>query len=334
MKLRGAAVPELGTLERQTAHLARLVDDLLDVSRITQGKIELRRRPVEIAEAVLRAMEMAGPMLEPRAHPVDIAEVPRSGLVVHADPERLAQVVFNLLANAAKYSEAGSPIAVRAWRDGAHVHLSVRDHGVGIAPEMIARVFDMFVQQEQTIALSQGGLGLGLTIVRSLVDMHGGRVSARSRGVGQGSEVTVELPAAGGDTTAREARVAPSQTAALRRRILLVDDNVDAANALGELLRALGHDVELTYDGPQALARAADFRPEVALIDIGLPVMDGYELARRLRQAAGPACPRLVAVTGYGLERDREQSARAGFTEHLVKPIDLSALERLLVSAR
>ncbi len=332
MKLRGAQVPELGTLERQTAHLARLVDDLLDVSRITQGKIELRRRPVEVSEAVLRAMEMAGPMLEPRAHPVDIREVPRSGLLVQADPDRLAQVVFNLLANAAKYSEAGSPIAVRAWGDGGRVHLSVRDQGVGIARDMIARVFDMFVQQEQTIARSQGGLGLGLTIVRSLVEMHGGRVSAHSAGPGQGAEFTVELPAAGESTAAADRAASSARSAPPRRRILLVDDNVDAANALGQLLRALGHEVEVSYDGPQALARAGQFRPEVALIDIGLPVMDGYELAQRLRKAAGERCPKLVAVTGYGLERDRERSAQAGFSEHLVKPIELDALERLVTS--
>ena len=332
MKLRGAQVPELGTLERQAAHLTRLVDDLLDVSRITQGKIELRRRPVEIAEAVLRAMEMAAPMLEPRAHPVAIGEVARSGLLVHADPDRLAQVVFNLLANAAKYSEAGSPITVRAWRDGARVHLSVRDHGVGIAPEMIGRVFEMFVQQEQTIARSQGGLGLGLTIVRSLVEMHGGRVHARSAGVGRGTEFTVELPAADDGARPAEGAAAALRGAPRRRRILLVDDNVDAANALGELLRALGHEVEVAYDGPQALARAAEFRPDVALVDIGLPVMDGYELAQRLRETAGERCPRLVAVTGYGLERDRERSAQAGFSEHLVKPIELDALERLVGS--
>ena len=328
MKLRGAPVPELGTLERQTAHLARLVDDLLDVSRITRGKIELRRRNVEIAEAVLRAMEMAAPLIEQRAHLVDIQAVPRSGLAVHADPERLAQVVFNLLANAAKYSEPGSPIVLRAWREGGRVRFSVRDEGVGIAPGMIGRVFDMFVQQEQTIARSQGGLGLGLTIVRSLVELHGGTVTAQSAGVGRGSQFTVELPAAAGLIDAAES---PSQirTSAAGRRVLVVDDNVDAANALGQLLRMLGHEVEVAHDGPRALQGARDFSPDVALIDIGLPVMDGYDLAQRLRSQCGPVT-RLIAVTGYGLERDRERSSQAGFTDHLVKPIELASLQRLL----
>ena len=328
MKLRGAPVPELGTLERQTAHLARLVDDLLDVSRITRGKIELRRRNVEMAEAVLRAMEMAAPLIEQRAHLVDIQAVPRSGLAVHADPERLAQVVFNLLANAAKYSEPGSPIVLRAWREGGRVRFSVRDEGVGIAPEMIGRVFDMFVQQEQTIARSEGGLGLGLTIVRSLVELHGGTVTARSAGVGRGSQFTVELPAAAGLIDAAESQ-SQIRTSGGGRRVLVVDDNVDAANALGQLLRMLGHEVEVAHDGPRALQGARDFSPEVALIDIGLPVMDGYDLAQRLRSQCGPVT-RLIAVTGYGLERDRERSSQAGFTDHLVKPIELASLQRLL----
>jgi signal transduction histidine kinase len=328
MRLRGAAVPELGTLERQTAHLTRLVDDLLDVSRITRGKIELRKANVEIGDAVLRAMEMAGPLLEQRAHRVSIEGVPRRGLAVHGDAERLAQVLFNLLANAAKYSEPRSAIVVRAWRESDRVRLAVRDEGVGIAPDMLERVFDMFVQQGQTIERSQGGLGLGLTIVRSLVEMHGGRATARSAGPGQGSEFMIDLPAAPTVLPLARPAVRPrARPAAPAQRILVVDDNVDAAAALAELLRLLGHEVEVAHDGLRALA-AARLRPDLALIDIGLPVMDGYELAGRLREQ-NPEL-RLVAVTGYGLDRDRERSTIAGFTDHLVKPIEMAMLERLL----
>jgi CheY-like chemotaxis protein len=324
-------VPELATLERQTTHLTRLVDDLLDVSRITRGKIELRRRTLEIGDAVLRAMEMASPLLEPRAHRVNIEGVPRRGLSVYADPERLAQVVFNLLSNAAKYSEARSSITVRAWRDTDRVRLGVKDEGAGIAPEMIERVFDMFVQQGQTIERSQGGLGLGLTIVRSLVEMHGGRVTARSAGLGRGSEFVIDLPAAPVVlplATAERSAARPDMGPA--QRFLIVDDNVDAATALGELLRVLGHQVEVAHDGLDALTVARRFRPDIALVDIGLPVMDGYELAGRLREEYPEL--RLIAVTGYGLERDRERSARAGFSDHLVKPIELATLARLLVA--
>ncbi|MEA3193938.1 MAG: hypothetical protein QOD26_2271 [Betaproteobacteria bacterium] len=334
MRLRGADVPELATLERQTAHLRRLVDDLLDVSRITRGKIELRKRTVEIGDAVLRAMEMASPLLEPRAHRVSIERVPRRGLAVHADPERLAQAVFNLLSNAAKYSEMRSSIVVRAWCESDRVRLSVKDEGVGIAPEMIERVFEMFVQQGQTLERSQGGLGLGLTIVRSLVEAHDGRVSARSAGLGQGSEFTIDLPAApvvlplarGGERPLARPVAGPTQ------RILVVDDNIDAATALAELLRLLGQQVEVAHDGLRALATARRFLPEVALIDIGLPVMDGFELAGRLREQHPEL--RLIAVTGYGLERDRERSAQAGFSDHLVKPIEFATLERLLFASR
>jgi PAS domain S-box-containing protein len=330
MRLRGADLPELGTLERQTAHLTRLVDDLLDVSRITRGRIELRRRNTEIGDAVLRAMEMASPLLEPRAHRVSIEGVPRQGLVVDGDPDRLAQVVFNLLSNAAKYSEPRSAITVRAWRETDRVRLSVRDEGAGIAPQMIDRVFDMFVQQEQTLARSEGGLGLGLTIVRSLVEMHGGRVMVRSPGVGRGSEFTVDLPAAPvviGLAHPAEQQ-APRAAAKPGQRLLLVDDNVDAAMALADLLRVLGHEVEVAHDGLRALSAARRFLPDAALVDIGLPGMDGYELARRLREQQ-PAL-RVMAVTGYGQDRDRERSAQAGFTDHLVKPVDLATLERLL----
>jgi signal transduction histidine kinase len=330
MRLRGTDSPELATLERQTAHLKRLVDDLLDVSRITRGKIELRRQRVEIADAVLRAMEMAAPLLEPRAHRVDIESVPRTGLAVDADPDRLAQVVFNLLSNAAKYSPRGSPIVLRAWREAGRVLFSVKDDGMGIPPELIERVFDMFVQHEQALARSEGGLGLGLTIVRSLVELHGGQVIAKSAGVGKGSEFTVELPAARAPASPVASPAAPPARAP-GRRVLVVDDNVDAAGALEALLKTLGHDVLVVHDGPAALSSAPAFRPEIALLDIGLPGMDGYELARRFTQRC--AGTKLVALTGYGLESDRARSAQAGFSEHLVKPVELARLDQVLRGA-
>ena len=334
LRLRGTEIPELGTLERQTAHLRRLVDDLLDVSRITRGKIELRKRPMELSEAVLRAMEMAQPLLEARAHRVEIDAVPRSGLLVEADPDRLAQIVFNLLSNAAKYSARGSHIVVRAWREAQRLCFSVKDDGMGIAPDLIERVFDMFVQQQQTIARSEGGLGLGLTIVRNLVEQHGGRVHARSAGAGRGSEFTVELPAASAETPLHESAPTPAARADAPRRVLVVDDNVDAAVALAALLRVLGHTVQVAHDGRQALAEAARFEPHIAFLDIGLPGLDGYDLARALRERLnGAAPPRLVAVTGYGLDTDRARSTAAGFADHLVKPVELSSLVRVLSAA-
>ena len=332
MRMRGADVPELGTLERQTVHLTRLVDDLMDVSRIARGKIELRKRVIELGDAVLRALEMASPLLEARGHRMSV-DVPRRGLAVDADPERLAQVVYNLVSNAAKYSEPGSSIALRGWRDSERVRLAVSDQGVGIAPEMVERVFEMFVQQEQTIARSQGGLGLGLTIVRSLVELHGGKVSVKSAGLGKGSEFLIDLPCAPVvlPIAAPAPREQPAPSAGAGQRVLVVDDNLDAALGLAELLRCCGHEAEVAHNAARALALAPQLRPDIALIDIGLPDLDGYELARQLSaQAAGAWSLRLVAVTGYGLERDRERSAAAGFSGHLVKPINFAMLEPLL----
>jgi len=326
LRMRGAEGPELDILERQSLHLTRMVDDLLDVSRITRGKVDLRRRTVEIAEIVEKAMETAQPMIEARRHPVEI-DVPREGLCVDADPDRLAQAVSNLLTNAAKYSEPGTPIAVRARATEGRVRLAVLDQGMGIAPEMIERVFELFVQQPQTLARSGGGLGLGLAIVRNLVEMHGGRVTVASEGEGRGSEFAVELP-----LVERVAQRLPRRAAAPRsttqpRRILLVDDNVDAATMLGEALRLHGHTVETAYDAAGAIAAAQAFRADVALIDIGLPDLDGYELARRLREVYAGETVRLVAVTGYGLEADRRRTEEAGFDKHFVKPIDFAMLE-------
>jgi signal transduction histidine kinase len=319
---------ELAVIDRQAHHLVRLVDDLLDVSRITQGKLALQPRRVELAQIVARAVETATPLLERRGHEL-VVDVPAAGLVVHADLERLAQAVANLLTNAAKYTERGGRVTVRARRAGGELVLSVRDTGIGIAPEMLARVFDMFVQERQALDRASGGLGLGLTIVRSLVALHGGRVAVASEGRDRGSELTITLPAGEADASPPPAAPPPSPSRG-DGRILLVDDNVDAADMLSTSLGLLGYDTRVAHDGPEALRVVASFTPDVAVLDIGLPVMDGYELAGRLRAHPGLAGLRLVALTGYGAESDRRRSAEAGFDAHLVKPVLLDQLRATL----
>jgi signal transduction histidine kinase len=336
MRMRGRASKEQEVLERQVAHVARLVDDLLDVSRITRGKIELDRRPVEAAEVVVRAMEVASPVLEQSHHQVEL-QVPRSGLLLHADLNRMAQVVSNLLTNAAKYSDGHSLIVVKAERADSVIRISVKDQGIGIAPGMMAGIFEPFVQQPQTIDRSRGGLGLGLTIVRSFVERHGGKVRVESEGIGRGSEFIVELPAAIGlvDTNRAAGPVPERAPVARDKRVLVVDDNEDAAVILMQALEQLGYQVRVAHDGPSALDACAAFHPDVALLDIGLPVMDGYELAQRLRELRqGQPHLRLVAITGYGQDKDRERSRRAGFEQHLVKPLDLAKIERAIEGAR
>jgi PAS domain S-box-containing protein len=333
MRLRGRESREQEILERQVKHLTRMVDDLLDVSRITRGKIELQKRPVELSDVVIRALEIAGPMLEQRQAFVDV-QVPRHGVGINADRERMAQVLSNLLTNAAKYSDHGSRIIVKGQRDGEVVRVSVQDEGIGIAPEMLGSVFDAFVQQSQSLERAVGGLGLGLAIVRSLVTAHGGRVRAESEGVNRGAEFIVELPAidVAGAAADHGLRSQPSRAIdGATQRILVVDDNEDAADMLRAALEQLGHVVEIALDGPSALARAEAFRPDTVLLDIGLPVMNGYEVAQRLRSIRqGANAVRLIAVTGYGQEADRERAVEAGFDYHLVKPIDLHQLERLI----
>jgi CheY-like chemotaxis protein len=333
IRLRGGQSREIAVIDRQVGHLTRLVDDLLDVSRITRGKIELDRRPIELWDAVARAMEVASPLLEQRRHLVDV-DVPSSGLMVEADIHRLAQVISNLLTNAAKYSDQESRIIVQARRADASVQLTVRDEGIGIPSEMLNRVFDAFVQQPQTIDRSSGGLGLGLAIVRSLVHMHGGTVRAESVGTGRGSTFVVELPVAKTRRTEPETIIeTTARGSSNRRRVLIVDDNEDAADMLEGALVQIGYDVAVAHDGPSALECARTFDPDVALLDIGLPVMDGYEVAERLRaQTDGGRNLSLIAVTGYGQEANRVRSDRAGFERHLVKPIDLQQLAAVLDS--
>jgi signal transduction histidine kinase len=326
MRGRDVAPRESAIIERQVAHLIRLVDDLLDVSRITRGVIELKRRRLEVADTVAQAVEAASPLLDERRHRLTIA-VPR-GLVVDGDEARVRQIVANLIMNAAKYTEPGGAIAISAQAvdDGRAVELAVRDTGIGIEPEVLPRIFDLFVQGgRQALDRAQGGLGIGLALVRRLVALHGGTVRAHSDGRGKGSTFVVRLPSAAAPGTGPEAH--PSRAA--RRpaesglRLLLVDDNEDAAQLLGEVLRELGHEVTVVFDGVAALAAASTAPADVALVDIGLPVMDGYELGRRLRELPSP--PRVVALTGYGQDVDRRRTRAAGFEAHFVKPIDAGA---------
>ena len=337
MKLRGSeeSERERTVIERQVNHLTRLVDDLLDVSRIARGKVDLKEEVVEIAEVVAKAIEMTSPLLEQRNQALDV-QIPRRGLAVNGDPTRLSQVVSNLVNNAAKYTPPGGAITVRGAEESGQVVLRVSDTGIGIAPEVLPRIFDLFVQERQAIDRSQGGLGLGLTIVRNLIDRHRGTVSAHSDGPGRGSEFVVRLPLVKPERAVpdrQNVRAPRSEPAAPERdalRILVVDDNEDGAAMLGEALSAIGREVRIAHDPVTALRVAAAFLPSVAVLDIGLPVMDGYELGARLRQLPGLAGIRLIALTGYGQESDRQKSRAAGFHAHLVKPVDFQALDAAL----
>jgi signal transduction histidine kinase/ActR/RegA family two-component response regulator len=338
MSMRGAGFRQERTvISRQVEHMTRLVDDLLDVSRITRGKVELRRRRLELAECVGKAVEVASPLLEQRRHHLTVS-VPQQGLPVRADPHRLEQVISNLLSNAGKYTNPGGHIEISARAGGERVLVAVRDNGIGMSPELLPHVFDLFAQGQHTLERAQGGLGLGLAIVRSLVQMHGGNVTAGSDGPGRGSVFGFDLPLAldeeAEDPAAAvpEAREASELGASRGCRILVVDDNEDAAEMLAEMLRLQGHEVRVAADGPGALAAAEEFGPALAFLDLGLPVMDGFDVARRLRAARGARPPLvLVAVTGYGQEADFARTAAAGFDRHLVKPVEMD--ETLAIAA-
>ncbi len=336
LQLVGAQEPNVKwageVIGRQVKHLSRLVDDLLDISRITRGKVTLAREPIEVAAIVSMAIEAIRPLIDERRHELEVS-LPSEPLRVKGDLTRLTQVLSNLLNNAAKFMEPGGKVWLRAGRKGDEAVIEVKDAGVGIAGDVLPYVFDLFKQGDRSLDRSQGGLGIGLTLARRLVEMHGGTIVAASEGVGKGSRFEVRLPllpdkprgGRGGVERLEKKAVTP-------RRLLVVDDNRDAAAALTRLLEVMGHQVAIAHDGQKALEACEEFLPEVVFLDIGLPEMDGYEVARCIRGRLSGAAVVLVAVTGYGQDEDRRRSLEAGFTSHLVKPVDLMAIKDLLSS--
>lgn len=333
LAMAGADAEVVAPMRRQVVHLAHLVDDLLDVARITRGTIDLRMQEADVKKIVSGAVETSRPVVEARGHELSVA-VPPEPLRVSGDPVRLTQVLTNLINNAAKYTPDGGSICVAAEAEGNEVVVRVCDTGAGISREMLSRVFDLFVQADRSLDRAQGGLGIGLTLVRRLVEMHEGTVQAFSEGLGMGSEFVVRLPALVGRPAAEPAPEPAEEPAGepetAGRRVLVVDDNADAAATLAMLLRISGHEVKVAHDGHAALEAARTFRPEVVLLDIGLPGLDGYEVARRLRSRPETAHSLLVAVSGYGQEDDKRRSREAGFDQHLVKPVDFAALRAVL----
>ena len=357
MRRNPVADPQLAwsrdVIDRQVAHLSRLVDDLLDVSRITRGKINLTKEPLGISDLIARAVETTHPLVVERAHDLAV-EVPDEPLKVFGDPTRLTQALGNILSNAAKYTERGGRIMVAARRDGAEVTIRVRDTGEGIPADLLPVIFNLFTQLDRTSGHAQGGLGIGLSLVRKLVEMHGGSVSAHSDGVGKGSEFVIRLPLhveleENPDETAPNGRSESERSDAragsvkrpvvadghdagepVKRRILLADDNSDALESLATLLQLGGHDVVTASNGALALECAERHKPEVMLLDIGMPMLDGYEVARRVRVQPWGRQITLVALTGWGQDSDRRRSREAGFDSHLVKPLDIDKLTELL----
>jgi CheY-like chemotaxis protein/two-component sensor histidine kinase len=323
----------LAMLERQVNHLVRLVDDLLEVSRISRGKIELKKERVDLAAVVDHALETSRPLIEAGGHVLNVF-LPSESLVLEADPVRLAQVLANLLNNAAKYTESGGIIAVTAERQGREALVRVRDSGIGISEAMLGRVFDLFSQVDQSLEKTQGGLGIGLHLAKRLVELHGGSLEAHSEGLGRGSEFVVRLPVADEGAESRPAP-APERAGAgaeSRRRVLVADDNEDAVSSLAQLLEIMGHEVRTAADGRQAVEAAAAFRPELILLDIGMPRLNGYDACRLIRAQPWGREPVIAALTGWGQDRDKARSREAGFDNHLVKPVEPADLERLLES--
>jgi signal transduction histidine kinase len=326
---RGLARQARDTMERQLLQLVRLVDDLLDVNRIARGKLALQLAPVALASVVQRAVETCSPLVAQRGHRLRV-ELPPAPLRLHGDAVRLTQVLANLLTNACKYTPAGGDIRLRAVAGDGVVDIAVQDNGAGIPPDQLDAIFGMFTQVERTRAQAQGGLGIGLTLVRQLVEMHGGTVRALSRGLGEGSEFVVRLPLAG---NAAPTTAAAPPCAGAKRRVLVVDDNRDSAQSLAALLALEGHETALAFDGEQALQLAGQFGPDLVILDIGMPDMSGHEVCRRIRASAWGGRVRIVALTGWGQQEDRRRSQQAGFDHHLVKPVDPAAMAALLASA-
>ncbi len=320
-------------LDRQSGHMVRLIDDLLDLSRITHGKIELRREPVTLASVVSHAIQTSAPLMEQRQHRFTTT-LPEQEITLFADRTRLSQVIANLLNNAAKYSPPGSPIALVAERQGDDVLIFVRDRGIGISPDMLGDVFGLFVQSDRTADRALGGLGIGLTLVKNLVEMHGGAVSAQSAGLGKGSEFSVRLPTAdeltAGAPSSKESR--PPSLRPRSCRVTVVEDNEDIRETMKDLLESKGYEATTAYDGPSGVEAVLSIRPDVAFIDIGLPGLDGYHVVAAIRERAPELKTLLVALTGYGRPEDRERALAAGFDAHLVKPVTSADLLRLIES--
>jgi signal transduction histidine kinase/CheY-like chemotaxis protein len=316
------------TIARQVRHMAHLLEDLLDVSRITSGKIVLQKQRIDLLASLRETVESCGPEIRGRQQELTV-RLPEGTMEVDADPTRVQQIFVNLLNNASRYTPAGGCIAVSAERENATAVVRVRDTGDGIAPELLEHVFELFVQGRRTLARTEGGLGIGLTMVKRLAELHGGGVAAHSDGLGQGSEFVVCLPLAQAATRGVDRPAAPPVSVGERLRVLVVDDNVDGAESLSDCLALLDYETRVAFDGPTAVELAAQFQPHVVLLDIGLPGLDGYEVARRLRQGVLPEAL-VVAVSGYGREEDRRLATEAGFDHHLTKPVALEALEALL----
>jgi signal transduction histidine kinase len=313
---------------RQVDNFAHLINDLLDVARITEGKIQLHKELLDAAPVIRHALAAVKPIVEGRRHEL-LVSFASTDLRLEADSTRLEQILVNLLTNAAKYTPSGGRIQLLAGVEGKEVVFRVRDNGLGILPELLPKMFDLFTQGNRSLDRSEGGLGIGLTLVRSLAELHGGTVTATSDGPGRGSEFVVRLPAAEG-RTGTEPDGRPAASAARRFRVLVVDDNADTANGMARLLKLSGHEVRVAHNGDEAINAARDHRPEVMLLDIGLPGMDGYELASTLRGEEWSKDSVLIAVSGYGEEQARDRSMEAGFNHHLVKPVNFDTILALI----
>jgi signal transduction histidine kinase/ActR/RegA family two-component response regulator len=318
-------------MERQLAQMVRLVDDLLDVSRVSRGKIELRREDIELAVVLRNAIETSEPAMTEHGHEF-VANIPAARIMIHGDLARLAQVFSNLLNNAARYTPRGGRVALEVKAGAAEVAVTVSDNGFGIPPEMASRVFDIFTQVDRTFERTQGGLGIGLSIAKRLVEMHGGRIDLASEGAGKGSAFTVRLPAAGGDAGASAGGDA-AQAAPSRRRVLIADDNHDSASTLAMILEMGGNEVRVAHDGEEAASMAASFHPDAILLDIGMPRLDGYAACRRIRHLPGAGSILIVALTGWGNDDDKDRALAAGFDRHMVKPVDPALLQEILETA-
>ena len=318
-------------MERQINHMVRLVDDLMEVSRITRGKIELRRSTVELASILAAAIETSRPLIDGGGHQLTVS-LPSEPLVLDADPMRLAQVFANLINNAAKYTDPGGRIAITARREGESAVITVTDNGVGIPAHALNMVFEMFAQAEPANSRSQTGLGIGLTLVRNLVDMHGGNVTAASEGRGRGSQFTVRLPLTARPQVDKANAAIAAPSVRPLPRVLVVDDNRDAADSLGALLQIMGAEVRVAHDGFAALEEFDTFHPGVVVLDLGMPELDGYEVARRIRKRPDSRETLLVALTGWGQEKERLSTKAAGFDHHLIKPVDLDSMKAVLAA--